>query len=112
MIYEYQLCRIEETNRRRLTDEDSAHVTRLRGTVKTVEHGAVNSEVTLELPGGIEMVSIITKDSAKSLEAKFCLLDPLLNFFTHLFYYLRCPFTHPVLWVLMLKPAQPIKSFA
>lgn len=39
----------------------------LRGTVKTVEHGAVNSEVIIELPGGIEIVSIITKDSAERL---------------------------------------------
>jgi len=30
----------------------------LKGTVKKVEHGAVNSEVTLELPGGTEVVSI------------------------------------------------------
>ncbi len=40
----------------------------LKGTVKRVEHGAVNSEVIIELPGGIEMVSIITKDSAKRLD--------------------------------------------
>lgn len=40
----------------------------LKGTVKRVEHGAVNSEVTIELPGGIEVVSIITKDSAERLE--------------------------------------------
>ncbi len=40
----------------------------LKGTVKTVEHGAVNSEVVIELPGGIEIVSIITKDSAERLE--------------------------------------------
>ncbi len=39
----------------------------LKGTVKKVEHGAVNSEVTLELPGGTEVVSIITKDSAERL---------------------------------------------
>lgn len=40
----------------------------LRGRVKRIEHGAVNSEVTLELPGGIEVVSIITKQSAEQLE--------------------------------------------
>jgi len=39
----------------------------LKGTVKRVEHGAVNSEVTVELPNGIEIISIITKDSAKRL---------------------------------------------
>ncbi|MGH9879833.1 MAG: TOBE domain-containing protein [Pyrinomonadaceae bacterium] len=39
----------------------------LKGTVKSVEHGAVNSEVTIQLPGGLEIVSIITKDSAETL---------------------------------------------
>lgn len=40
----------------------------LKGKVKQVEHGAVNSEVIIELPGGIEIVSIITKHSAESLQ--------------------------------------------
>jgi len=40
----------------------------LKGTVKKVEHGAVNSEVTIELAGGIEVVSIITKESAAHLK--------------------------------------------
>lgn len=40
----------------------------LKGKVKRVEHGAVNSEVILELPGGVEVVSIITKYSAERLE--------------------------------------------
>jgi molybdopterin-binding protein len=40
----------------------------LRGTVKSVTHGAVNSEVVLELPGGVELVSIITKRSAEDLK--------------------------------------------
>jgi molybdopterin-binding protein len=39
----------------------------LKGSVKKVDHGAVNSEVTIELPGGIELVSIITKHSAEEL---------------------------------------------
>jgi molybdopterin-binding protein len=39
----------------------------LKGKVKQIEQGAVNSEVTIELPGGIEIVSIITKKSAASL---------------------------------------------
>lgn len=39
----------------------------LRGTVKSVEHGAVNSEVVIELPGGTEVASIITKESAEAL---------------------------------------------
>ncbi len=38
-----------------------------KGTVKQIVHGAVNSEVVVELPGGLEMVSIITKHSAESL---------------------------------------------
>ena len=40
----------------------------LKGTVKKVEQGAVNSEVTIELPGGIEIVSIITRQSAEHLQ--------------------------------------------
>jgi molybdopterin-binding protein len=39
----------------------------VKGTVKKVTHGAVNSEVVLELPGGIEIVSIITRQSAETL---------------------------------------------
>ena len=39
----------------------------LKGKVKQIEVGAVNSEVTIELPGGIEIVSIITKKSAADL---------------------------------------------
>lgn len=39
----------------------------LQGVVKSVTHGAVNSEVVIELPGGAEIVSIITKSSADSL---------------------------------------------
>ena len=39
----------------------------LRGTVKSITHGAVNSEIVIALPGGIEIVSIITKSSAEGL---------------------------------------------
>jgi len=39
----------------------------LKGTVKSLEHGAVNSEVVIQLPGGQEVVSIITKSSAETL---------------------------------------------
>jgi len=39
----------------------------LKGTVKKLVHGAVNSEVVIELPGGTEITSIITKESAQSL---------------------------------------------
>ena len=40
----------------------------LKGTVKSVVHGAVNSEVVVELPGGHELVSIITRSSAEALD--------------------------------------------
>ena len=39
----------------------------LTGTVKHIEEGAVNSEVVIELPGGAELVSIITKASVARL---------------------------------------------
>jgi molybdopterin-binding protein len=39
----------------------------LKGVVKRIDQGAVNSEVTIELPGGIEIVSIITKRSVADL---------------------------------------------
>lgn len=39
----------------------------LKGKVLKVTHGAVNSEVVLQLAPGIEMVSIITRQSAESL---------------------------------------------
>lgn len=39
----------------------------LKGTVKQVTPGAINSEVIIELPGGIEIVSVITKASAEEL---------------------------------------------
>jgi len=39
----------------------------LKGTVKAITTGAVNDEVTIELAGGTEIVSIITRSSAESL---------------------------------------------
>jgi molybdopterin-binding protein len=42
----------------------------LKGKVKQVTRGAVNSEVTIELPGGLEVVSIITNTSAENLGLK------------------------------------------
>ncbi|HOQ97304.1 MAG TPA: TOBE domain-containing protein [Anaerolineae bacterium] len=39
----------------------------LKGKVKRVQHGAVNSEVVIEVPGGTEIVSMITKQSAETL---------------------------------------------
>ena len=32
-----------------------------KGRIKSVTHGAVNSEVVLELPGGITLVSVISR---------------------------------------------------
>jgi len=42
----------------------------LKGKVKKIIQGAVNSEVIIELPGGLEVVSVITKESVESLELK------------------------------------------
>ena len=39
----------------------------LKGKVTKLVEGAVNSEVTLEIAPGVEIVSIIRRDSAKSL---------------------------------------------
>jgi molybdopterin-binding protein len=39
----------------------------LKGRIKQLTPGAVNTEVTIELPGGAEIVSIITKSSAERL---------------------------------------------
>lgn len=39
----------------------------LKGKVKRVTTGAVNDEVVIELPGGTEIVSVITRSSAESL---------------------------------------------
>lgn len=42
----------------------------LKGRVKSIQHGAINSEVVVQLPGGIEIVSIITKTAAQNLGLK------------------------------------------
>ncbi len=42
----------------------------LKGKVKKVVHGSVNSEIFIELPGGTEIISIITKSSADTLDLK------------------------------------------
>ena len=39
----------------------------LKGKVKQVKAGAINTEVTVELAGGNEIVSVITKASAERL---------------------------------------------
>ncbi|HVN53702.1 MAG TPA: molybdopterin-binding protein [Anaerolineaceae bacterium] len=42
----------------------------LKGRIKQINTGAVNSEVILELPGGTEIVSIITRQSVDTLGLK------------------------------------------
>jgi molybdopterin-binding protein len=42
----------------------------LKGKIRKVEHGAVNSEVTIELSGGTEVAAIITRASAERLGLK------------------------------------------
>lgn len=39
----------------------------LKGTIKSIEVGAVNTQIIVELSNGVEVVSIITKDSAERL---------------------------------------------
>ena len=39
----------------------------LKGTVKKIIEGSVNSEVVIELPGGTEITSIVTKEAVASL---------------------------------------------
>ena len=39
----------------------------LTGTVRTIEAGAVNTEVTLALPGGTELTSMVTKEAVAEL---------------------------------------------
>ncbi len=40
----------------------------LKGKVKQIKVGAVNSEIVLDLGQGVEVVSIITKESAEKLQ--------------------------------------------
>jgi len=42
----------------------------LKGKVKKIIEGIINSEVILVLPNGLEITSIITKSSVKNLELK------------------------------------------
>ena len=42
----------------------------LKGKIKKVTPGAVNSEIIIEVVGGVEMVTIITKSSAERLNLK------------------------------------------
>ena len=42
----------------------------LKGKIVKIIPGAVNSEVILEMPGGTQIVSVITKESVDSLQLK------------------------------------------
>jgi molybdopterin-binding protein len=42
----------------------------LKGKVKAVRPGVVNAEILVELPGKMELVSVITKASAEALKLK------------------------------------------
>jgi molybdopterin-binding protein len=42
----------------------------LKGKIKRITHGSVNSEIVVELPGGAEITSIITKNSAENMGLK------------------------------------------
>ncbi len=39
----------------------------LKGKVKSIVEGSINDEVVVELPGGQEVVAVITKTSVKNL---------------------------------------------
>lgn len=39
----------------------------LKGKIKSIKTGAVNNEIVIELANGMEVVSIITKESAERL---------------------------------------------
>ena len=39
----------------------------LKGKIKSIIEGMVSDEVVVELPGGLEVVAVITKTSAQSL---------------------------------------------
>jgi molybdopterin-binding protein len=42
----------------------------LKGTIKMIKKGPVNSEIIVNLPGGNEIVSVITTYSAEKMELK------------------------------------------
>jgi len=54
--------------RRRIMKLSARNV--LKGKVKAVKPGVVNSEVIVELPGKMQLVSVITKASAQTLKLK------------------------------------------
>jgi len=42
----------------------------MKGKVKKIIIGMVNAEIIVELPGGVEVTSIITKESSENLKLK------------------------------------------
>ena len=44
----------------------------LKGKIKQIKVGAVNDEIVLEVTKGVEIVSIITKTSADTLQLSVC----------------------------------------
>ncbi len=42
----------------------------MKGKVKKIVTGMVNAEIVIEMPGGVEVTSIITKESAENLKLK------------------------------------------
>jgi len=42
----------------------------LKGRIASLKPGTVNSEVVIDLPGGQQLVAIVTKESAKKLKLK------------------------------------------
>lgn len=42
----------------------------LKGKIIKLERGIVNSELTLELPGGVQIISVITNNSVEILNLK------------------------------------------
>ncbi|NLA39036.1 MAG: TOBE domain-containing protein [Methanomicrobiales archaeon] len=42
----------------------------LKGTIKLIKKGPINSEVTVVLPGGIEIVSVITTYSTERMNLR------------------------------------------
>ena len=40
----------------------------LKGKIRQIKPGAVNTEIVVDLPGGMEIVSIITKESAENMQ--------------------------------------------
>ncbi|MBN2646587.1 MAG: molybdopterin-binding protein [Thiotrichales bacterium] len=40
----------------------------VKGTIKAIHEGAINTEVVIEIAPGVELISIITKSSAHALE--------------------------------------------